>query len=262
MDQFLSLLGHDLGGNISVRAFYPKTDPRAKEKGADGKPKYKGDHRTRAIAQAKQVAQRWEEEGKGIYLVVNGPGLKDADITQCRAVFYEHDDLAPELSTTLWQSLGLPEPSFQVTTGGKSIHTYWVLTEPVAPAEWKPLQADLIEFADGDRSCKNPSRVMRLPGFVHPETGRRAEVINATDRRYSFAELRALVPVVERCAPRAALPAQAERRDGDLSLTAFLAPKNRPVLDGVLEGSRNVDLYRLGLDLAGVESWLATEGEG
>lgn len=254
MDQFLSLLGHDLGGDISVRAFYPKTDPRAKEK--------KGDHRTRAIAQAKQAAKRWEGEGKGVYLVVNGPGLKDADITQCRAVFYEHDNLAPELSTTLWQSLGLPQPSLQVDTGGKSIHTYWVLETPVAPADWKPLQADLIEYADGDRKCKNPSRVMRLPGFVHPETGRKAEVINATDRRYSFAELRALVPVVERCAPRAALPAHVERREGDLSLTAFLAKINRPVLEGVSEGSRNGDLHRLGMDLAGVEAWLAGEGEG
>jgi hypothetical protein len=51
-----------------------------------------------------------------IYVVVNGGGDKDADVTEGKAVFYEHDDLPKEDQLYLWQSLGLPEPTFQVYT--------------------------------------------------------------------------------------------------------------------------------------------------
>lgn len=60
-----------------------------------------------------------------------------------------------------------------VLSGGKSIHCYWLLDEPMAPGPWRELQARLIAHAGGDKQCKNPSRLMRLPGFryVDKETG-------------------------------------------------------------------------------------------
>jgi hypothetical protein len=254
MQEFCRLLGHALDGQFSVRGFYPKSDVRAE--------KDNGKHRDGSFKYCQKAAIAMQKEGRGIYLVVNGPGRKDAEIVQCRAVFYEHDNLDPEISSTLWQSLGLPQPSFQVDTGSKSIHSYWVLIEPIGLDLWRSLQSDLIEFADADRKNKNPSRVMRLPGFTHPETGRVAKIINATEHRYSFDELRALVPVVEREPARGALPPapRIEPKEGELSLVSLLAKINRPILDGVLEGSRNGDLHRLGMDLAGVEQWLSLEG--
>jgi hypothetical protein len=65
------------------------------------------------------------------------------------------------------ESLELPEPTFRVDTGGKSVHSYWVFTQPIPIADWGELQGDLLEYVDGDRSIKNPSRVMRLAGCWH-----------------------------------------------------------------------------------------------
>ena len=36
-----------------------------------------------------------------------------------------------QIQRQLWKTLGLPEPTFQIDTGGKSIHSYWVFTEPI-----------------------------------------------------------------------------------------------------------------------------------
>lgn len=118
----------------------------------------------------------------GIYFVVNGGGNSDKDVKKCRAIFYEHDNLDKDISAKLWRDLGLPEPTFQIDTGGKSIHTYWVLNEPITPEQWRVLQADLLEFADADRSLKNPSRVMRLAGAYHQATGRQSTIILNIDK--------------------------------------------------------------------------------
>lgn len=46
------------------------------------------------------------------------------------ALFVEWDDKPIEWQLTAWQKLGLPRPSLQVSTGGKSLHTYWVSVMP------------------------------------------------------------------------------------------------------------------------------------
>ena len=65
-------------------------------------------------------------EGRSVYSVVNNGGVSDSDITDCRAVFCEWDDKPIDWQVTAWKELGLPEPTFQVLTGGKSVHSYWV----------------------------------------------------------------------------------------------------------------------------------------
>jgi predicted P-loop ATPase len=146
--------------------------------------------------------------GVNAYLVVGNAdeatgkagGVTDKDITSCPAVFVEWDDGAPiEEQAQRWQSLGLPEPTVSVATGGKSVHCYWTLNEPMAPAEWKPLQAALIAHCKGDPACKNPSRVMRLVGTVYCRKGTgeplgHCSIINATARRYAPSEIRAALP--------------------------------------------------------------------
>jgi hypothetical protein len=124
----------------------------------------------------------------------------DVDITQCRAVFVEWDNRPIEWQMQAWQHLGLPEPTAMVSTGGKSIHCYWRLIQPMAPAEWRVLQRRLIEYAGGDKACKNPSRLMRLPGFHYVDkssgevTDRVAELIHQSDVTYSAAEIEACLP--------------------------------------------------------------------
>lgn len=111
--------------------------------------------------------QKWQKEGKGIYLVVNGGGHTDSEVLEGRAIFCEHDNLSKEIQLKIWREMNLPEPTFQIDTGGKSIHSYWVFEQPIEIAVWKRLQSDLLEFTDADRTIKNPSRVMRLAGAWH-----------------------------------------------------------------------------------------------
>ncbi len=129
--------------------------------------------------------------------------VEDDDIHGCRAVFVEWDDKPIEWQVTAWQELHLPEPTAMVSSGGKSVHCYWRLAEPMAPDEWRVLQADLIAYAGGDKNCKNPSRLMRLPGFcyIDKETGkptdRYAELIHEAEASYSAAEIAVCITAPE-----------------------------------------------------------------
>jgi Protein of unknown function (DUF3987) len=179
--QQLKALGYTAEDTVYYRAIYS-----TKGKGAR-KIEGKGFAAPAALQNASDV-------GYNLYLVVNGGGHADADVTHGRATFYEHDDLTKELQTDLWKSLGLPEPTIQVDTGGKSIHSYWVFDTPCPIGDWKSLQSDLLEFSNADRSTKNPSRLMRLAGYKHHGTGQLAKVISQSGHRYSFDQLRGLVP--------------------------------------------------------------------
>ena len=131
--------------------------------------------------------------------------VEDTNIHTCRAVFVEWDDKPIEWQVSAWRELGLPEPTAMITTGGKSVHCYWHLSEPMQPDAWKVLQLRLINYAGGDTDCKNPSRLMRLPGFayVNKKTGEvtsnRAELIQQADLSYTAEE-------IEACLPAASIP--------------------------------------------------------
>ena len=171
--------------SIRLRGFYDKTDPRkSDDKGAKG-------------AASKQLVHSWVADRRGVYVVVNDGGDKDAEITDCRAFFCEWDNKPKNWQVTAWQELELPEPTIQVDTGGKSIHNYWVLAEPIAPDTWRDIQARLLEFADADRSLKNPSRVMRLPGTPHPATGEVCQIIHSSEETYLASDISKLLPAAE-----------------------------------------------------------------
>jgi hypothetical protein len=174
-------------------------------------------------------------DGQAPYLVIgtatraSGPkgGVRDVDVTSLPALWAEWDDLPEEEQITAWRVLGLPEPSVMVSTGGKSMHCYWVLQEALQPEEWRPVQTRLIEHCGSDPACKNPARVMRLPGCPYIDkktgdpTGRHCEVIAATGTRYSLAEILATLPA-EAPAPAPApvtqslAPSPASRCQGNL----------------------------------------------
>lgn len=192
--QHLAALGYQKGDTVYLRSFYPSDDPRkAEDKGRKAE--------AHSLNQLIQLATQFQAEGRGIYFVVNGGGHLDNEVNSCRAIFYEHDNLNKELQKELWRSLNLPEPSLQIDTGGKSIHSYWILEQPIPPGEWRQLQTDLLEYADGDRALKNPSRVMRLAGccYFGPNnvaTGQ-SEIILNTGKSYSYSELREIIPTIQ-----------------------------------------------------------------
>jgi hypothetical protein len=196
------------------------------------------------------------EKGYGIYVVVNGGGHSDAAITQGHALFYEHDDLEKADQINLWQALGLPEPTMQVDTGGKSIHSYWVLDCPCQISEWKTLQADLLEFADADRSIKNPSRVMRLAGFKHQKTGEVSTIISNSGQRYSLETLQQLIPTSKPMETPTVI------EPGALPLLyKCLSKSHRDLIDrGEGNGNRNNAGAALARDLVGTSDYLSSIG--
>ena len=84
--------------------------------------------------------------GRGVYLVVNSGGDLDIEINQCHAFFAEWDNIPVEKQLYIYKELNLPIPTFQLHTGGKSIHCYWVLKKPVAVEVWKPIQIRLLDY--------------------------------------------------------------------------------------------------------------------
>lgn len=155
-ERFLSLLGKN--GASRLRAFWPRNRPVP-----EGTPRaFRGTFSTAA-----KEAPGWVTRGLGVYVVIGNGGDSDDAITDCPALFIEWDDRPKAEQLVAWRTYGLPEPTFTVDTGGKSMHLYWVLNEPISPERFRGLIARLIDHTGADRLNRNPSRVMRLPGAWH-----------------------------------------------------------------------------------------------
>lgn len=186
-DRFLSLLGKE-PATARLRAFPHRDNPN----------KWHPEHRPNGIKARKgpydlAAASRWQQEARGVYLVVNDGGDTDAQITACRAFFLEWDDRPVPWQLSAWQRYGLGEPTISITTGGKSAHLYWVLSEPIPPVQWIPIQAALIEITGADSTNRNPSRVMRLPGGSYIGADGSAQgmttIYSASGIRYSLEQI-------------------------------------------------------------------------
>jgi len=263
----LQTLGCKDGDKVCLRFFYPANDPRkAQDQGRNLDATYPN------LPWAE--IERLQAEGRGCYVVVNPGGHKDADITEVRAIFYEHDSMSKENQLTLHHDLDLPEPTIQIDTGGKSIHTYFVLETPALVEKGKELQTQLLNFVDGDRSIKNPSRVMRLAGAWYINPGQKptqTKIVSCSGKRHQYDHLASLVvpktsnekPVLEARVPvrggqgldalRAKYKTWYELKDGmqlpvdvEIPLEICLTTKNREYInEGVAEGGRNNAGYAL-----------------
>ena len=106
------------------------------------------------------------QEGRGVYFVVNPGGEQDASISAARSVFWECDDKSKPEQIEQARISGLPLGAMIETN--KSVHCYSPLSSPVTDLdEWKQLQERVIQRMDGDEAIRNSSRLMRLPGFDH-----------------------------------------------------------------------------------------------
>lgn len=201
--------------------------------------------------------EQLQAKGYGCYFVVNGGGHRDADVQKGRAIFYEHDNLDKETQLFLWQSLGLPEPTIQIDTGGKSIHNYWTLADDCTVEEWRSLQADLLEYADADRCLKNPSRVMRLAGALHTKTGQQSQIISSSGIKYSYVELRSIIPQRSQPAAHDAPTPETSWSSIAIPLELCLTKEHRHfIANGVGSGSRNNTGAALARDIIGTAARL------
>jgi hypothetical protein len=204
-----------------------------------------------------KLVERYQSQGFDVYFVVNGGGDSDTLITECRSIFYEHDDLDKDLQRDLWQSLGLPEPTIQIDTGGKSVHSYWVFNKPIKPEQWKQIQKDLLDFADADRSLKNPSRIMRLAGGwymkgANPGTTQ-ASIISNSGKSYAYDELRVIITNHQEVKP--VVSYQPSISD-DIPLYQCLTKDDRGLIDGGASQLRNETGAKLARNLIGTAARL------
>jgi len=175
--------------SIRLRAFYHSENPAKQgDSGRKGGPD-------------PALIQQWQQEGRGIYVVINDGGDKDSDITLCRAIFCEWDNRPVQWQVTAWKELDLPEPSLQVATGGKSIHNYWLFDTPLSPDQWLPLQARLLEYTQADQTTRNLSRVLRLPGTYYADGSGaltdKVSIIHNSEKYYTYDQLDSTIPTEE-----------------------------------------------------------------
>ena len=251
----LAALGYERGDAVYMRYLHPVTKKSIKASKLD-------------FAEA----NRYQSQGFDAYFVVNGGGDKDSDVTKCLAIFYEHDNLEKSIQLGLWKTLGLPEPTTQIDTGGKSIHSYWVFTTPISPKLWKVLQTYFLEFSGGDPAIKNPSRVMRLAGswYMKGENpgANRATIVSHSGKTYSYEELRAIIPQKPE-EPPLLQPLPLAQYEGisvlvseSIPLEFCLSQGSRTLLQsGAGDGGRNNNGTKLARDLLGTATYLQSIGQ-
>ena len=193
LDAFASTLGYEPGDRLYVRALLPKhlSDELALKQGLKFEIEENGHKRlipnTRRgyltmgswefthirkdkapIVYADGLAQLSElnQQGRGIYFVVNPGGERDNEITEARSLFWENDNKTKAEQLQQVRTSGLPVGAIVETN--KSIHCYSPLASPIQDlSQWTQLQERLIQRMDTDAAIRNPSRLMRLPGFDH-----------------------------------------------------------------------------------------------
>lgn len=141
----------------------------------------------------------------GVYFVVNvggrkqGESVADHDITHYVAAFVECDNISIAEQHAQLDTAPL-KTSARIETA-KSVHAYYFLAQGCSEAAWREIQQRLIAYFKGDARIKNPSRIMRLPGFDHT-TLVGAEIVRvpvrcvqlAPEQSYSIDELLAAFP--------------------------------------------------------------------
>ena len=91
---------------------------------------------------------------------------------------------------------GLPEPTVQMDTGGKSVHQYWVLSEPCTVQQGQQARKRLFHTINQacpelscDGSIHKATQPLRLAGGVHPKTRRRSRLLTGSGDLFVLSEL-------------------------------------------------------------------------
>jgi|HubBroStandDraft_6_1064221.scaffolds.fasta_scaffold35132_1 RecA-family ATPase len=103
---------------------------------------------------------RAQSNGYGVFAIVNGGGHCDAQISEVRAAFIDADNVP--LDGIEWHL----KPDFIVQRDATHWHAYWLANE-IAVHEFSTIQKRLAQRYGTDKCVFNPSRVMRLPGYLH-----------------------------------------------------------------------------------------------
>ncbi|NLX22441.1 MAG: AAA family ATPase [Phycisphaerae bacterium] len=93
-------------------------------------------------------------------------GGTDKDCGPGRVVWADFDGCDPREAWRRAVATGMPEPSMAISSG-HGAHLFWRLTEPVDPERLSKLVGNVAAMIGSDPTVRNPSRILRLPGFVN-----------------------------------------------------------------------------------------------
>ncbi|WP_162615928.1 phage/plasmid primase, P4 family [Solilutibacter oculi] len=148
-----------------------------------------------------------DEQGRAAFMVINEGGQDDASINRVRAHFVDIDRKDFESDEACERAIRFalegrhhdtdpmppdwPAPSIVVSSGGGGAHAYW-LVKNCEPALFTKIQRELARKFNGDASCSNLSRVMRVPGSIHRKGWPTPVELVACNpaRRYTLEQLR------------------------------------------------------------------------
>ena len=229
-------------------------------------------------------------------------GLGNKHASRFTTCFYEIDDLprAEQEAKLKWfeDELNL-KPAVSVFSGGKSLHNYFALSEPVDGETWLRLNRKLAIVSGGDPAICTLARAMRLPGVPRVKDGqlRQVEIVTSNPNTYSATEFEAILDStglfpfgldqerwlkwrrhrdiselsVPPAPPSPEPPSQTQptqptshyrEYDGSaIPLEICLGRHDRELIGaGTGEGSRNVDGYKLARNLVGTVNSLMRLG--
>jgi hypothetical protein len=132
VERHLDYLGYNYNDRVYLRFFYHSEDPRKS-----------GDKGRKLDRLDLNNIERYQQDGRGVYIVVNGAGggHQNEDIKCFIAIFCEWDDRPIEEQMQLWNTVGFFEPTFIIYSGDRSLQPYWVFEEPLNDLEqWREIQ--------------------------------------------------------------------------------------------------------------------------
>ena len=138
---------------------------------------------------------RLSAQGAGVFVTVNatdGEGRRLRNLKRLRAIFQEADQPgAPVPPLT---------PHIEVETSPGKFHRYWLVAAAHEPLleNWRCVMRRMVTDWSSDPNAKDPTRVLRLPGFPHqkdPENKHLVRLVAQSPREpYSWAEITAVLP--------------------------------------------------------------------
>lgn len=211
--------------------------------------------------QHRSELEQLNQQGAGVFVTVNATNGRRtaADVLGVRALFVDIDKPAPGTLERL-RAAKLP-PSMIVESSPGKLHAYW-LTNAMELSEFSALQARLIAAWGGDAACKDASRVLRIPGFLHlknPSAPQLPRILEAPGHRYG----RELVEWVGRIGPGTASDSAANDDDATADLLALVPDRVDAAMaalcagDGVHENALIVvgSMVREGATDARIRAW-------
>src|SRR5262245_703793 len=149
----------------------------------------------------RSVLDPYEHDHAGVWVTVNdtnGKGRKAADVTRIRAVWQEDDD-GFEGEFPL-------EPSMVVVSSPGHFHRYWLVdgdwpADEQGRKDFASVMARMVASYGSDKSAKDISRVLRVPGFLwrkNPAAPHMVAMVGGNGLRYTREEILEAFPPPEK----------------------------------------------------------------